>query len=144
MRRQCVHERDDGSRCRAWAMRDRDTCYRHSMSDEGWREHSRAANRARQLKAREQDLRRDLDDYQEGRRVLQNFLEITSAWLDAKTGYGDEPDFERVSAALIALGTAFRLGTREELLGLLEEVRGPRLAHEMKTSSFLPAHLALR
>lgn len=106
-----------------------------TIGEEAFREQARRGGQKRQQAARDQDLRRSLDDHVEGGRVLKNFLKITDAWLDAKIPGTAEPNAESVAWAMLVLVTNFKLGTREEIVTLLEEVR-PELTTEPRVSAF--------
>ncbi len=113
------------------------------MTPEEWHEQARRGGQKRQQAARDQDLRRSLDDHLEGQHVLKNFLKITDAWLDAKIPGSGEPNFETVTAAMLVLATAFKLGTQQEIVALLEDVR-PNLARETRSYAFGDVEAAKR
>lgn len=143
MREQCVGLNRFGEKCKAPVITGTDppVCRRHSMTLEEFREQARRGGLKRQEIARAEDLRRDLDDHVEGQRVLQSFLRIVDGWLDAKLPGTAEPNAESVAWAMLVLATAFKLGTRDEVLDLLEEIR-PNLAAEPQSHAFADVQAA--
>jgi hypothetical protein len=100
-------------------------CRRHSMSDAAWKESARKGGRERWNVKRAKDLRGQIEDQVIGQRVL----ETVSRMLDAKIPGSAEPNIESVTYALLVLVENFKLGTREEIVELLGEVR-PKLARD--------------
>ncbi len=122
-------------------------CQRHKLGVRGHQAQGRRGGLERQRKRRENDLRAHLAEHQEHERVLQDFLSVARDFLDSElpvlslrdgvvTEAGSEPDYEKVAYACLILTQTFRLGSREELVELLREVK-PGLLKEPRSNYFL-------
>lgn len=137
--RYCGHLRDDGSQCRAWALRDSEPprCNFHAMSAEELSAFQSRGRRARTEKARRKH------GVIPPRRVEQAG-EIVAALLDAELPDGSgEPDWGQRAWGVLALAAVFKIprDDRERLLEIVRKAR-PRLVQDPQRERLLDVERA--
>jgi hypothetical protein len=96
------------------------------MSDEEWHASSVHAGHMRKEKREAEDVLKEIEDELLQRRILEEISRL----LDTVIPGTAEPNYEARAYGVLAAATLFQLGSREEVLDLLREIR-PQLANDL-------------